>query len=97
MVLAAAYLLTFFQKVFLGKYAGDAEADHGHDAVAHGAVAPSAVAHGALLDLNWREIAVCVPMIVMCFVIGLYATPFFTVMATSVESLLRTSGLAVLQ
>jgi NADH-quinone oxidoreductase subunit M len=90
MVLAAAYLLTFFQKVFLGKYAGDA----GHDS--HAAHDDHA-AHGgsALLDLNWREVIACVPLLIMCFVIGLYATPFFGVMANSVESLLRTTGLAL--
>jgi NADH-quinone oxidoreductase subunit M len=88
MVLAAAYLLTFFQKVFLGEYKGDAAGDgHGHDAHA---------GHGvALADLNMREIVACVPLLVMCFVIGLYATPFFEAMANSVQSLLVTVGLAM--
>ena len=88
MVLSAAYLLTFFQKVFLGQYKGEAAADaHGDDAHGHGG--------GAIADLTGREIAACVPMIVMCFVIGLYATPFFEVMANSVQSLLITVGLAM--
>jgi NADH-quinone oxidoreductase subunit M len=86
MVLAAAYLLTFFQKVFLGRYAGDADghgADHGES-------------HGApLKDLNWREIVATLPLLVLCFVIGLYATPFFTAMSASVESMLTATGLAM--
>jgi NADH-quinone oxidoreductase subunit M len=85
MVLAAAYLLTFFQKVFLGQYAGDGDHGHaGHDD--HGS--------HALADLTPREIIACVPLIVMCFFIGLYATPFFFTMARSVESILVGGGLA---
>jgi NADH-quinone oxidoreductase subunit M len=96
MVLAAAYLLTFFQKVFLGQYKGDASADHGHGghavADAHGA---TAAAHTPLLDLTPREIIACVPLLVMCFVIGLYATPFFSVMSASVRELLTSTGMAM--
>ncbi len=96
MVLAAAYLLTFFQKVFLGQYKGDASADHGHGshavADAHG---DTAVAHAPLLDLTPREIIACVPLLVMCFVIGLYATPFFSMMGASVRALLTSTGMAM--
>jgi NADH-quinone oxidoreductase subunit M len=86
MVLAAAYLLTMFQKVFLGEYKGDEAhanaADH------------NAVHHVSLSDLDWREVIACVPLILMCFIIGIYATPFFQMMSASVEALLTGSGLA---
>ena len=40
-----------------------------------------------LLDLNWREIATLVPLLVFIFWIGLYPTPFFNLMAPSVDKL----------
>ncbi|MDW8350279.1 MAG: NADH-quinone oxidoreductase subunit M [Anaerolineae bacterium] len=74
MVLSAAYLLTMFQKIFLGESRDPA--------------------NEALRDLNWREIASVVPLIVLCFVIGLYAAPFFNLMSSSVAGLLTGGGLA---
>jgi NADH-quinone oxidoreductase subunit M len=86
MVLAAAYLLTMFQKVFLGEYSGDeAHANAADHNAAH---------HVSLSDLDWREVIACVPLIVMCFIIGIYATPFFQTMNASVDALLTGSGLA---
>ena len=40
-----------------------------------------------LLDLNWREIVTLVPLLVFIFWIGLYPTPFFNLMAPSVDKL----------
>jgi NADH-quinone oxidoreductase subunit M len=74
MVLSAAYLLTMFQKVFLGE-----SRDSAND---------------ALRDVNWREVAAVAPLIVLCFVIGLQATPFFNLMSSSVASLLAAAGVA---
>ncbi len=94
MVLAAAYLLTFFQKVFLGEYRGDgAYVDHVHEA--HAVDHAHGGASVALVDLNAREIVACVPLLVLCFVIGLYATPFFHVMTASVARVLRAAGVAM--
>jgi NADH-quinone oxidoreductase subunit M len=75
MVLSAVYLLTMFQKIFLGE-----SRDPAND---------------SLGDVNWREVAAVAPLIVMCFVIGLYAVPFFNLMNSSVAGLLSSTGLAM--
>lgn len=75
MVLSAVYLLTMFQKIFLGKSRD--------------------VANDALRDVNWREVVAVAPLIVMCFVIGLHAAPFFNLMGSSIAGLLGEAGLAM--
>jgi NADH-quinone oxidoreductase subunit M len=40
-----------------------------------------------LIDLNWREIAVLVPLLIFIFWIGLYPKPFFSLMAPTVDQL----------
>lgn len=90
MILSAAYLLTFFQKVFLGPAQGESEDVHGHSAHAEA----HDDAHG-LSDLNWREVATALPLIIFCFVIGLFSTPFFAAMTASVSQLLSAPGLAM--
>lgn len=75
MVLSAVYLLTMFQKVFLGE---------SRDA-----------ANDGLKDVTRREVLAVAPLIVLCFVIGLYAVPFFNLMSASVAGLLGSTGLAM--
>jgi NADH-quinone oxidoreductase subunit M len=41
----------------------------------------------SLKDLNWREIATLVPLLVFIFWIGLYPQPFFALMAPAVDKL----------
>lgn len=43
-----------------------------------------------LKDLNWREIAILVPIIVMIFWIGLYPKPFFELISPAVDKMMAT-------
>ncbi len=73
-ILAAVYILYMLQKIFLGPEGPIVEEvrQHGH----------------ALRDLNWREIATMVPLLVLIIWIGVYPAPFFNLMAPSVDKLL---------
>jgi NADH-quinone oxidoreductase subunit M len=49
-------------------------------------------ANEGLADLNWREIAVMVPLVIMIFWIGLYPAPFFNLMSPAVNQLVQVLG-----
>lgn len=73
-ILAAIYILYMFQKMFLGPE-GSIVAEMAHH-------------KHAIRDLNWREIITLLPLLVLIFWIGLYPTPFFNLIAPSVDKLL---------
>jgi NADH-quinone oxidoreductase subunit M len=73
-IMSAIYILYMFQKIFLGP---------------EGSIVEEVKKHGhALRDMNWREIATIVPLLVFIFWIGLYPRPFFELMAPAVDKLL---------
>jgi NADH-quinone oxidoreductase subunit M len=75
-IMAAVYILYMFQKMFLGPQGEivDEVKKHGH----------------ALRDLNWREIGIMVPILILIFWIGLYPAPFFNLIAPAVNHLVTT-------
>ena len=74
-ILSAIYILYMFQRIFMGPQGSIVEEvkEHGH----------------SLRDMNWRELATIIPLLVFIFWIGLYPKPFFDLMAPAVAKLLK--------
>ncbi len=73
-IMSAIYILYMFQKIFLGP---------------EGSIVEEVKKHGHVIrDMNWRELATIIPLLVFIFWIGLYPKPFFDLMAPAVTKLL---------
>jgi NADH-quinone oxidoreductase subunit M len=81
-IMAAVYILYMFQKMFLGPQGEvvDEVRRHGH----------------GIRDLNWREISIMAPILILIFWIGLYPKPFFVLMAPTVDRLVASLSTAVM-
>jgi NADH-quinone oxidoreductase subunit M len=92
MILAALYVLWFYQRVMHGPVRGNAliGAAGGPGTV----VDPELGAKRAIHDLNRREIAVLVPLLVLIFGIGFYPKPVLDVVTPSVNATMSSVGLS---
>ncbi|RPJ44081.1 MAG: NADH-quinone oxidoreductase subunit M, partial [Chloroflexi bacterium] len=81
-ILAAVYLLVWFQRVFLGE---ESAAE-----TARGTGGSQGTAVPALRDIHLREILILVPLLILIFWIGLYPKPFFDLINPTVEQLVAT-------
>lgn len=77
-ILAAVYLLWMYQRFVFGLPKGAKPAGHGHDHDNHGHDAHADHGHAghALADLNWREIAAVVPLVIFMVWIGIQPMHF---------------------
>ncbi|GHG15220.1 MULTISPECIES: NADH-quinone oxidoreductase subunit M [Amycolatopsis] len=86
MVLAAAYVLWLYQRVFQGPVRGDALVGVGGGPGT--AIAPELGAKKAIRDLNGREIAILAPLVVLILVLGFYPKPVLDTVTPTVQQTL---------
>jgi NADH-quinone oxidoreductase subunit M len=104
-VLGAVYMLWMVKRVFFGApgplVPAVADNHHGHDAQghdSHGGHAAQSAGHGAhdhgghahpLLDLNWREVATLMPLVILVFWMGLFPNHFLKYSEASLNHLIN--------
>ncbi|MEU0530329.1 NADH-quinone oxidoreductase subunit M [Amycolatopsis tolypomycina] len=86
MVLAAAYVLWLYQRVFQGPVRGDALVGVGGGPGT--AIAPELGAKKAIRDLSGREIAILAPLVVLIIVLGFYPKPVLDTVTPTVQQTL---------
>jgi NADH-quinone oxidoreductase subunit M len=92
MIMAALYVLWFYQRVMHGPVRGDAllGAVAGPGAVAD----PERTGKSTISDLNGREKAVLIPLVVLIVGIGIYPKPVLDVITPSVDATMTSVGLS---
>ncbi|WP_206790939.1 NADH-quinone oxidoreductase subunit M [Amycolatopsis sp. MtRt-6] len=86
MVLAAAYVLWLYQRVFQGPVRGDALIGAGGGPGT--ALAPELGAKKAIRDLGGREIAILAPLVVLIIFLGFYPKPVLDTVTPTVQQTL---------
>ncbi|KDN19688.1 NADH-quinone oxidoreductase subunit M [Amycolatopsis rifamycinica] len=86
MVLAAAYVLWLYQRVFQGPVRGDALVGVGGGPGT--AIAPELGAKKAIRDLGGKEIAILAPLVVLILVLGFYPKPVLDTVTPTVQQTL---------
>ena len=101
-VFGAVYMLWLYKRIFFGK-AGElvpevTDSHHGHG---HGDESSSKThthhndgvhSKHALNDLNWREIAVLVPLMILIFWMGIFPGTFLEKTKTSIDHFVKNNG-----
>jgi NADH-quinone oxidoreductase subunit M len=92
MIMAALYVLWFYQRVMHGPVRGNAllGAMPGPGAVAD----PDVAEKSTISDLNGREKAVLIPLVVLIVGIGIYPKPVLDVITPSVDATMTSVGLS---
>ena len=92
MILAALYVLWFYQRVMHGPVRGNAliGAISGPGTVAD----PEVGARRSIADLNGRELAILAPLVVLILGIGFYPKPVLDVITPSVNATMTSVGLS---
>jgi len=83
-VLAALYVLWFYQRVMTGPVRGDAMLAAGTGPGT--ATAPEAAARRSITDVSGREVAVLAPLVVLIIGLGFYPKPMLDTVTPSVEA-----------
>lgn len=92
-VFGASYMLWMYKKVFFGPrgelvVGGAEEEEHGHHGHSQTSSHSKNDHHGhALADLNFREVAILVPLIVLVFWMGIYPKAFLDYSKASIDHL----------
>jgi len=94
MILAALYVLWFYQRLMHGPVRGSAVAEMGGPGAAMAPEAPSSRRRAAFSDLSVREVAVLAPLVALILLLGLYPQPVLNVINPSVGATLTEVGLS---
>jgi NADH-quinone oxidoreductase subunit M len=94
MILAALYVLWFYQRLMHGPVRGSAVAGMGGPGAAMAPEAAASRRRAAFSDLSVREVVVLAPLVALILLLGLYPQPVLNVINPSVGATLTEVGLS---